>query len=66
MTIDRWESGTVVKLLSGDRRMTVVGLDSVGSIICEWPDGDCLLRGYFTPAVLMPAEDAGTICAAGR
>ena len=57
MTVDRWKSGTVVRLLSGDRKMTVVGLDSAGSIICEWLDGDHLLRGYFTPAVLIAADN---------
>jgi len=38
--------------------MTVIGHDSVGSVICEWSQGEHLVRGYVTPTVLVLADDA--------
>jgi uncharacterized protein YodC (DUF2158 family) len=48
-----WKSGSPVKLGPDGRKMTVVGLDSVGSVICEWSeDGGAKRSGYVTPSLL--------------
>jgi hypothetical protein len=58
-----FKSGTLVRLVSGvtlvsdDRQLTVVGNDSVGSVICEWPHEGHTLQAYFAPAVLTLADD---------
>jgi uncharacterized protein YodC (DUF2158 family) len=61
MTTDRWSSGLLVKLRSSGRQMTVVGVDRVGSVICEWPAGDHHLRGYFNPMTLIIAENTENV-----
>ena len=56
-------SGSSVKLGTDGREMTVVGFDSVGSLICEWGDGEgrSTRRGYFTPSLLTNTDsDAST------
>ena len=56
-------SGSSVKLGTDGREMTVVGFDSVGSVICEWGDGEGrpTRRGYFTPSLLTSTgQDAST------
>ena len=48
-----WKSGSLVKLGADGRRMTVVGLDSVGSVICEWAGDSGPKRcAYVTPSLL--------------
>ena len=54
----QWNSGTRVKLIPSDMEITVVGYDSVGSVICEWTFGEHLVRGYFTPTILALADNA--------
>ena len=58
MTNAQWKSDTRVRISESDREMTVVGRDSVGSVICEWSQGEHLVRGYVTPTVLVLADDA--------
>jgi uncharacterized protein YodC (DUF2158 family) len=48
-----WKSGCLVKLGANGRKMTVVGFDNVGSVLCEWSDDDGPGRhGYFTASLL--------------
>ena len=54
----QWKSGTLVKINSIDLVMTVVGYDSVGSVICEWNREGQPVRGYVTAAVLALARSA--------
>jgi hypothetical protein len=58
MTNAEWKSGTCVKLTASSLEMAVVGHDSVGSVICEWSQGEHLVRGYVTPTVLVLADRA--------
>lgn len=53
-----WKSGTRVRVKSVDWAMTIVGYDSVGSVICEWKRGEHLARGYFNPKILALVDDA--------
>ena len=57
MTNTILETGTIVKLVSDDRRMTVVGYDSVGSVICERSHGKQTVQAHFAPVVLALADD---------
>ncbi len=52
MANSQWKSGTLVKLNSTELVMTVIGYDSVGSVICEWHRDGQPARGYVTAAVL--------------
>jgi uncharacterized protein YodC (DUF2158 family) len=53
VTVDLLKSGSVVQLISGGRLMRVVGYDSVGSVICEWPDGrGGISKGYIPRSLL--------------
>jgi uncharacterized protein YodC (DUF2158 family) len=52
-----FKSGTLVKLPWGDQRLTVIGQDSVGSVICEWPHEGCSVQAYFAPEALTLAGD---------
>jgi uncharacterized protein YodC (DUF2158 family) len=53
MALVSWKSGCLVKLGANGRKMTVVGFDSVGSVICEWSEeGGAKRCGYITPSVL--------------
>lgn len=48
-----WKSGCLVKLGAEGRKMTVVGFDSVGSVICEWAGDSGPKRcAYVTPSLL--------------
>ena len=53
-----WKSGSVVRLLSGGEIMTVIGCDSVGSVICRPLNDDRHLGIYVPPSMLMAAEAA--------
>ena len=58
-----WKSGSAVRLLSGGEAMTVVGCDSVGSVICRPLNDDRHLGIYMPPSLLVaadPAPDQGT------
>lgn len=58
--IEEWRSGIRVKFSNYPLEMEVVGCDDVGSVICEWSQGEQLVRGYFTPSSLVlvhPVED---------
>ena len=49
----KWKSGTLVKVLSGEQAMRVVGYDSVGSVICELIESqDRPLRIFTSPSLL--------------
>lgn len=61
MTNAQWKSDTRVRISESDREMTVVGRDSVGSVICEWSQGEQLFRGYVTPTVLVLANAAEAV-----
>jgi len=59
-----WKSGSVVRLLSGGEAMTVVGRDSVGSVICRPLNDECHLGIYVPPSLLVAADfgpDDGTL-----
>ncbi len=58
MTNAHWISGTRVKINSTGLSMTVVGYDSVGSVICEWNRGGHAVRGYVNPMILALASGA--------
>jgi len=58
MTNAQWKSDTRVRISASHQEMTVIGHDSVGSVICEWSQGEHLVRGYVTPTVLVLADDA--------
>jgi hypothetical protein len=47
----RWESGIIVQMTSGGEALTVVGYDSVGSVICQGlePQRE---RLYVSPSLL--------------
>jgi hypothetical protein len=51
-----WKSGNVVRLLSGGEAMTVIGSDSVGSVICR-PLNDERHLGIYVPPSLLVAAD---------
>ncbi|SDN34636.1 hypothetical protein SAMN05444050_1330 [Afipia sp. GAS231] len=53
-----WKSGNVVRLLSGGEAMTVIGSDSVGSVICR-PLNDERHLGIYVPPSLLVAADPG-------
>jgi hypothetical protein len=55
MTATKWESGNQVMLAGGGKPMTVVGIDSVGSVILQHLD-DERLRICVTPSLLAAAE----------
>jgi hypothetical protein len=49
----KWKSGTLVKVLSSEQVLRVVGCDSVGSVICELIENqDKRLRLYASPSLL--------------
>jgi uncharacterized protein YodC (DUF2158 family) len=54
----QWKTGTRVKVAPVGWEMTVVGYDSVGSVICEWIREEHPARGYFTPTTLALADTA--------
>ena len=56
MTHLQFKSGTRVKISAMNLVMTVVGYDSVGSVICEWNCEGKPVRAYVTSAVLALAE----------
>ncbi|SDJ72955.1 hypothetical protein SAMN05444171_0873 [Bradyrhizobium lablabi] len=51
-----WKSGSLVRLLSGGDAMTVIGCDSVGSVICQ-PLNDERHPGIYVPPSLLVAAD---------
>jgi hypothetical protein len=51
-----WKSGSMVEFISGGRMLTVVGYDSVGSVICE-PRGSTSHERVYVPSALL--IDAG-------
>ncbi len=51
-----WKSGNVVRLLSGGEVMTVIGCDSVGSVICRPLNDHSHLGIYVPPSLLMTVE----------
>ena len=52
-----WKSGGLVRIGSEGVRLSVVGYDSVGSVICELADREVPReRLYVTPALLYNAE----------
>jgi hypothetical protein len=53
-----WNSGNVVRLLSGGEAMKVVGRDSVGSVICR-PLNDERHLGIYVPPSMLVAADLG-------
>jgi hypothetical protein len=53
-----WNSGDIVRLLSGGEVMKVVGCDGVGSVICR-PLNDERHLGIYVPPSLLVAADAG-------
>ncbi len=54
-----WKSGSLVRLSSGGEAMTVVGSDSVGSVICR-PVNDERHLGIYVPPSLLVAADFGS------
>jgi hypothetical protein len=59
-----WNSGDIVRLLSGGDAMKVVGCDGVGSVICRPLDDDRHLGIYVPPSLLVAADlnpDHGTL-----
>jgi len=55
VTTASWKSGSLVRLQSGSGAFTVIGCDSVGSVICR-PLGDDHLGIYVPPSLLVAAE----------
>ena len=54
MTEVKWKSGALVRVLSSDQALRVVGYDSVVSVICELFEGhNRPLRLYASPSLLM-------------
>jgi hypothetical protein len=51
-----WNSGDIVRLLSGGDAMKVVGCDGVGSVICRPLDDDRHLGIYVPPSLLVAAD----------
>ena len=57
MAHPQFKSGTRVKVSAMNLVMTVVGYDSVGSVICEWNNcEEQPVRAYVTSAVLALAD----------
>ena len=56
VTVTTWNSGSVVRLLSGGEALRVIGCDSVGSVICRPLGDDSHLGIHVPPSLLMPAE----------
>jgi len=54
-----WKSGSLVILGMDGPSLRVVGYDSVGSVICEFPDADePRSRIYVAPALLSSFDEA--------
>lgn len=55
-----WKSDRVVRLASGGEALRVIGIDSVGSVICRPLRGGGDIDIYVPPSLLVAAEpDAG-------
>jgi hypothetical protein len=59
MTKAPWKIGSRVRLPSGSRALSVIGYDSVGSVICRpFGDDEGRIDIYIPPSLLIDAEVA--------